>query len=705
MQKKFLLGFVSFILFVFIIGFISGFFGCPRVEDKSCCGAKNADDDDTSGRLLEQQALELVLGQKIRHYLRYFANQTSEANDTCSQALYIKKEWNSLGLETVQLKRYEVLLPHPKRPSVLTLTDNKGAAVYSSILKSLTGTDDALKTTVPFSAQSASGVATGKLIYINYGRDSDFKYLDASNVSCRGKIVIARYGRIFEENKVVNAQKWNAKGLLLYVDPADYASQDTIRNLSEIIEWYPSNEVHSGGLWVNRGDPLTPGYPATTGIYRESLDDIPLPKIPVQPISRRDAETLLRMLNHTHAPQDWQGNLGFSYGIQMDPSDQRNITINVSLSFVKRAVCDVVGTIKGKLEPDRYVLLGSRRPSGGTAVVMEIARILLSMRKKGWFPRRSIKLCSWGAGEYGNIGTVEWIEEYERILETRAVAYINADSAVQGQFVVTSNPLLEKTVLKAMKKVASPRNKSRTLHDDWKDANPDETGKQHGLLSINRGSGCSPFAYRIGVPCADLSYQLNNDSLNYPLQHPLYDIPDTFEYYRTLAQVWLQMTFDIAGSVLVPFDVTRYADALCTFGTDLSTSYSGILKENNISLDILLNVSQNFLTTAKMFKKCLRKQEKKDVLQVRMINDRLLQIDRAFINKEGVPGMPFLRHVVLAPSYFEAKPDSKFPGITDTIHIATNSGKKKDWMRVKKQISVVIHAVRSAISVLRPQEV
>jgi len=28
--------------------------------------------------------------------------------------------------------------------------------------------------------------------------------------------------------------------------------------------------------------------------------------------------------------------------------------------------------------------------------------------------------------------------------------------------------------------VASPRNKSRTLHDDWKDANPDKTGKQHG---------------------------------------------------------------------------------------------------------------------------------------------------------------------------------------------------------------------------------
>jgi len=134
--------------------------------------------------------------------VRYFANQTSEANDTCSQALYIKKEWNSFGLETVQLKRYEVLLPHPKRPSVLTLTDNNGAAVYSSILKSSTGTDDVLKTTTPFSAHSASGVATGKLVYVNYGRESDFKYLDASNISCTGKIVIARYGRILEENMV-----------------------------------------------------------------------------------------------------------------------------------------------------------------------------------------------------------------------------------------------------------------------------------------------------------------------------------------------------------------------------------------------------------------------------------------------------------------------------------------------------------------------
>lgn len=28
----------------------------------------------------------------------------------------------------------------------------------------------------------------------------------------------------------------------------------------------------------------------------------------------------------------------------------------------------------------------------------------------GWLPRRSIRICSWGAGVYGNIGSIEWIE-------------------------------------------------------------------------------------------------------------------------------------------------------------------------------------------------------------------------------------------------------------------------------------------------------
>ena len=65
MQKKFICGFASFVLFIGIVGFIIGFFAHGG---KSCSGAKNGNDD-TSGRFkYEQEALELVSAERIRHY-------------------------------------------------------------------------------------------------------------------------------------------------------------------------------------------------------------------------------------------------------------------------------------------------------------------------------------------------------------------------------------------------------------------------------------------------------------------------------------------------------------------------------------------------------------------------------------------------------------------------------------------------------------
>lgn len=49
-----------------------------------------------------------------------------------------------------------------------------------------------------------------------------------------------------------------------------------------------------------------------------------------------------------------------------------------------------------------------------------------------WRPRRSLVFCSWGAEEYGLIGSYEWVEEHAAMLSSRAVAYINVDIAVEG---------------------------------------------------------------------------------------------------------------------------------------------------------------------------------------------------------------------------------------------------------------------------------
>jgi N-acetylated-alpha-linked acidic dipeptidase len=40
------------------------------------------------------------------------------------------------------------------------------------------------------------------MIYVNYGRAEDFEYLAKLNVSCKGKIVMVRYGENFRGDKV-----------------------------------------------------------------------------------------------------------------------------------------------------------------------------------------------------------------------------------------------------------------------------------------------------------------------------------------------------------------------------------------------------------------------------------------------------------------------------------------------------------------------
>ncbi len=56
----------------------------------------------------------------------------------------------------------------------------------------------------PFLGYSKQGSASGKLIYVNYGRTEDFDVLkkNFSIPSCNGYIAIMRYGKIFRGDMV-----------------------------------------------------------------------------------------------------------------------------------------------------------------------------------------------------------------------------------------------------------------------------------------------------------------------------------------------------------------------------------------------------------------------------------------------------------------------------------------------------------------------
>ena len=101
-------------------------------------------------------------------------------------------------------------------------------------------------------------------------------------------------------------------------------------------------------------------------------------------------------------PDEWRGTLNISY--RLGPKFvQHGMTIEMVINnkLEEKSIYNVIGTIYGKEEPDRYVLMGNHRdawvfgaadPSSGTATTTEVARGLGELIKRGWRPRRTIKV-------------------------------------------------------------------------------------------------------------------------------------------------------------------------------------------------------------------------------------------------------------------------------------------------------------------------
>ena len=153
--------------------------------------------------------------------------------------------------------------------------------------------------------------------------------------------------------------------------------------------------------------------------YRIPIDETNIPKIPAQSISYGDAQYILDDMGGLKAPTNWRGSLNLTYNTGPGYSDGSYLTIEVNTHLKQSVIHNVIATIEGCTEPDRYVLVGNHRdawtfgaadPLSGTAVMLEMSEAFIStMNTHNWCPRRSIVFCSWAAEEYGLIGSTEWV--------------------------------------------------------------------------------------------------------------------------------------------------------------------------------------------------------------------------------------------------------------------------------------------------------
>ncbi|XP_042890770.1 N-acetylated-alpha-linked acidic dipeptidase 2-like [Penaeus japonicus] len=673
--------------------------------------------------------------QNIESYLKYLTSQGHMAGtkQDLEQAEHLRKLWLEQGLDQVFLQPYHVQLSHPDiaKPNKVYLMDENGEVKFTSTIfeEPLDGVayDDSIPPA--FLAFAPAGtVVTDELVFVNYGRYEDFVAVEEMGIKIKGRVVIAKFGSIFRGDKVQNAERFNASGIILYTDPSDYHPESDSGGLAYPHSfWLPGSGIQRGSIVVHDGDPTTPGYPALEGAYRLPKDKTDSPRIPAHTLSYNDARKLLVNMGGPEVREDWKGRLNITY--RMGPKlARKGWTLKLEVNNKKHIVptYNVIGVIQGSEEPDRYVILGNHRdawtfgscdPSSATAVQMELTRALGQLVKQGWRPRRSIVFGSWGAGEYGFFGPWEWVEEYLKVFQMRAVAHLNVDLAIIYTYniQISATPALHKIIKEATKKAPAP-DKSlgyETLWDHWtsrhRAASPDLLDWKLGSISEH-----APFYQGIGVPTSYMVWEINFDEFHwsdYPLYHTTFEDFDAmknildpeFRYHLSMGHLWGLMAIGLADARILPMDPEDETVMLRKMLVDLKNEYGHTLKQKGINFASVETVIDHFDNVAQDFNRRLSTYTNVSPLLARQLNDQLLMLEKCYIDAEGSPLRPHMKNMVFGTNNFNQYDGWTAPAVRDAIWEATQCQGEciQEWETVKQHISILQYVINSAVLAMK----
>ncbi|XP_070538244.1 putative N-acetylated-alpha-linked acidic dipeptidase [Ptychodera flava] len=717
-------------LVLFAIGIIIGYFiGLAKEDDVIKATLREADES------ISNKLMQAVKAENIRANLEYLTEEPHLAGTPADkrQADYIVKLWLEQGLDHAEAVPYNVLLSYPsseegKGNKVEILNKKTGANVFTSKPREeiLDESQDHPDVLPPYSAYSAAGEVEGKIVYANYARVEDFFYLQRDlGIDLNGTIIIARYGKIFRGDKVFNAMDFGAASIILYSDPEDIAPAGEKPYPDGI--FLPETGVQRGTTFKHSMDPLTPGYPATGYAFRIDESEAELPRIPIHPIGYGDAKEILKKMKGDVVKEDWHGEIPevtYRYGPGLDDDDEI-VKVSVYSSNERRTSYNTIGMIRGSVEPDRYVLLGNHRdawifgaidPSSGTASIMEATRVFGDMVKSGWRPRRTLVFCTWGAEEYGLIGSNEWVEENMKSLIPRGVAYINVDAPLMGihYLRVSATPNLKEVVFNAARKVPDPNpsGNRQTFYDTMITRAPKD-GNEPLLYDLGSGSDYASFLHRMGMSAIDMTYRWDTDKYDfsmYPMYHSVYEtfhLVETFydpqfKYLQGMTRMWIEVAWQLADSLILPFNCEDYGIRVKKMFDGFSeTDSASKIRNRGLSLDTFGDAVSKFKSQSTNFHKAIANVDRKSPMDIRRVNDQLMALDRAFMDPLGLTGRPYTRHVIFAPSSKDMYASAGFPGLIDALFDIDNSpDPDKQWKEVEREIAIITYHLYTAANTM-----
>lgn len=674
----------------------------------------------------ERLAIETPTPDNARRWLLQLTEEPHVAGTPAEKkvAEYVRDRFREFGIEA-DLVRYDVFLNHPKHVS-LRMTQPREEALALIEDAYAQDKDSTPRGMFPaFHGYGASGTASGEVIYVNYGSPADHERLTQMGLSVEGRIALVRYGGAFRGLKVKEAQDRGAVGVLIFSDPADdgYMRGDVFPDGP----MRPPSAIQRGSvqfLSLQPGDPSTPGGVPSTAtakrITREQMTNVP--RIPSLPIAYREAEKLLRAMGGPRVPDDWQGGLPFSYHV--GPGGAA-VEMVVEMDEGLKPIYNVVAKIAGS--GDQVVVVGNHRdawtpgavdPNSGTAAMLEAARALGAATKAGWKPKRTILFCSWDAEEYGLVGSTEWAEEHAAMLSSKAVAYLNVDAAVTGSaFGASGVPSMRDVIREVAAAVPEPK-RGGTVGELWerqqkaawaRTAPVGLDGKDAAFdLQLGRlgsGSDYTAFLDHLGIPSSDMGF-----GGPYGVYHAVYDNfywmshfgDPEFLYHQAAARVLGLLAMRMATADVVPLRFTGYATAL---RDDLDAMRRDVIRAARTATTApflpdfgpLLAALSDFDTAGRAADAAVdRALGAGDASAFERMNAALTQVERAFLDKDGLPGRPWFKHQLIGPGLTTGYAPWPYPALREAVEKKDTAMFDRESRRIQAALAAGTAKLRDA---------
>lgn len=636
---------------------------------------------------------------------------------------YLRQTLEGFGFE-VRTHEYQALLSQPRRVELAMTAPARRAISLQEPAIPGDPTSSHAELGGGYVSYSASGKASGQLVYVNYGLPPDYEQLQALGISVKDRIVIARYGRSHRAVKTHTAEQNGARAIILYSDPAD----DGFVKGPAWPEgyWRGEHMLQRGNAkysWYWHGDALTPGVAATADAARLEQAAAPtLPKIPVLPVSWGEARHLLEAIGGPDAPPAFRGGIPITYRIGPGPAA---VALAVEMDQKPGPIYDVVATLRGTETPERTILLGTHHdawtfggvdPGTGMTALMEVARGLGAMAKEGWRPRRTISLAFWDAEELGLVGSTEYAEELRDQLKEQLVMYVNIDMYMKGRFDPGGVPSLRDFVADVARDVPGG---AGSVFDGWRQSEwerqpaasrtGDAASFAPDLKPLGSGADFVPFQDHLGVPTLAIEF-IGANGYGFGTYHSSYDsrayaerVADPgFEQGVIMARVLGTVALRMSEAPVLPFRFSHYAAKL----QDAIRSAEGWARDAGVALDVsgLQARAGRVASAAQALETAVDRRLAADDLPAAALpglNDRLARMEQRLTDDDAHEDSRWYRHVFYGWNIYSLYDGQPFPGLAEALRLKDDARVVHETGRIERALDRMQAELDAALALVR----